>query len=133
MKKKLLIILTLFLVVIIIAGVVYNYTFNSKHRNIAQEEATISLSANELYSHFKSNESLATTNYLDVVLQTQGKITSIEGSEMVLSNQIQVSFEEVIPKTIIGNSITIKGRCVGYDELLEVVKIDQATIINKEN
>ena len=38
-----------------------------------------------------------------------------------------------MPKVVNGISITIKGRCVGYDELLEMVKIDQAIIINNEN
>ncbi|ULC59873.1 OB-fold putative lipoprotein [Flaviramulus sp. BrNp1-15] len=134
MKRKQVIIITLGLFAIIIAGLVYNYTFNSKHRDIANEAATLSLSANELYAYFKDNEQLATSKYLDKVLETKGKITSIDDKELVLSDQIQVSFiTEVLPKMPLGSKLTIKGRCVGYDELLEVVKIDQATIINKEN
>ena len=134
MKKKQVIIITLGLFAIIIAGLVYNYTFNSKHRDIANETATLSLSANELYAYFKDNEQLATSKYLDKVLETNGKRTSIDDKEVVLSDQIQVSFNtEFLPKISLGSMLTIKGRCVGYDELLEVVKIDQAKIINKEN
>ena len=29
-----------------------------------------------------------------------------------------------------GTKISIKGRCVGYDDLLEIVKIDQAVLLN---
>lgn len=133
MKKKRIIILTLFLLVLIVAGLAYNYTFNSKHRDIASEEATITLSAKELYAHFESDEALATTNYLDKVIEIQGKITSNEDDEIVLSNQVQVRFNnKTTPIETNGISITIKGRCVGYDELLEMVKIDQATLINKD-
>lgn len=133
MKKKQVIILILFLA-IITAGLVYNYTFNSKHRNIANEEATITLSANELHAYFLKNEALATTNYLDKVIAISGKITSVETNNVALSDKIQVRFiSEGILKHKESASITIKGRCVGYDELLEMVKIDQAVVINKEN
>ena len=134
MKRKKIIILILIILSIIILGLIYNYTFNSKHRDIAKEDASITLSSKELYSQFQKNELLATTNYLDKVIEIQGEITSIDEKEIVISNQIQVNLNvqemnKVINKTL----ITIKGRCVGYDELLEMVKIDQATIINKKN
>jgi hypothetical protein len=45
-----------------------------------------------MYSQFQDDELLATTNYLDKVIELRGKITSIEENEIVLSNQIQVSF-----------------------------------------
>ncbi|WP_044401608.1 hypothetical protein [Lacinutrix sp. Hel_I_90] len=109
MKKKQVIILTLFLA-ILIAGLVYNYTFNSKHRNIVNEEATITLSANELHSYFLNNESLATTNYLDKVIAVSGKITSVETNNVALSDKIQVSFiSEGVLKYKEQESISIKG------------------------
>ncbi len=132
MKKKKVIILAVILLVITAVGIVYDYTFNSEHRDIANEEATLSLSAKELFSHFHNDEVLATRNYLDKVIEIKGNITSIEEGEVVLSDQIQVRFNtELMPKVVNEESLTIKGRCVGYDELLEMVKIDQATVINK--
>lgn len=131
-KKRIIIISVLFLFAVITAGVVYNYVFNSEHRNIAKEEASMALPANELHSHFLNDEASATAKYLDKVLETTGEITSIENNDVTLSNKIQVSFNpEGIPKTQNGASLTIKGRCVGYDELLEMVKIDQAVVIDK--
>ena len=131
MKKNQVIILVGILV-IGAGSIVYNYTFNSKHRDIANEQATSTLSAQKLYTDFQDNEALATTSYLDKVIEIKGKITAIEEGELVLSNQIQVRFNgAVMPKVANEGSITVKGRCVGYDELLEMVKIDQATIITK--
>lgn len=131
MKKKKVIILIGILA--IGAGIiVYNYTFNSKHRDIANEEATSTLSAEKLYTEFQNDEALATTKYLDKVIEIEGEITAIEEGELVLSHQIQVRFNgAVMPKVANEAFLTIKGRCVGYDELLEMVKIDQATIITK--
>jgi cell division protein YceG involved in septum cleavage len=133
MKNQKVIVLAVIVLAIVMGVGVYDYTFNSKHRDIANEEATITLSAKELFSHFQKDELLATTNYLDKVIEIEGTITSIEEGEVVLSNQIQVRFKtELMPKVVNEASIIIKGRCVGFDELLEMVKIDQATIINKE-
>lgn len=131
MKKKQVIIL-IGILVIGAASIVYNFTFNSKHRDIANEEATSTVSAQKLFTDFQNNEALATTKYLDQVIEIKGEITAIEEGELVLSNQIQVRFNgAVMPKVANEGSLTIKGRCVGYDELLEMVKIDQASIINK--
>ena len=130
MKKKLKIIIAVVAFLIVIAALVYNYVFNAEHRDIANEEATIILSADALYLKFETDEASATVSYLDKVLETKGEITSVEGNDIVLNNRIQISFNskhESLPKK--GDVLKIKGRCVGYDELLEVVKIDQATII----
>jgi len=129
-KKKVIILIGI--LVILFGGLVYNYTFNSKHRDIANEEATSTLSAEKLYADFQNNESLATTNYLDRVIEINGKITVIEKNELVLSGKIQIQLNDtVMPKVTNEGSLTVKGRCVGYDELLEMVRIDQATIITK--
>jgi hypothetical protein len=130
MKSKKYIILTLVFLALLISGFVYNYTFNSKHRDVVNEEASMTLSSKELFSHFQNNESEATASYMDKVIEVQGELTTIEEGMVVLDHQIQISFDvEGMPKVADNTSLTIKGRCVGYDELLEMVKIDQATII----
>ncbi|WP_400076552.1 OB-fold protein [Winogradskyella sp. R77965] len=132
MKKKKVIILSVIALAVIAAFFVYDYTFNSEHRDIASEEATIALSAKQLYSDFQNDEAAATIKYLDRVIAIEGEITAIEINDIILNDQIQTNFNaEQVPKVAEGTSLTIKGRCVGYDELLEMVKIDQATIINK--
>lgn len=129
-KKKILI--SGLVIASIVTLLVYNYVFNSKHRNIAEEKATVVLSAGELHSDFTKNEILATTNYLDKVVEATGKITSVEGNDVVLNDGVQVSFNALnLKEHKEGEALTIKGRCVGYDELLELVKIDQAILINK--
>lgn len=130
MKKKELIVTSILVVILIIAASVYNYVFNSEHRNIAQEEALVSMSAQDLFNHFEANETLATTTYLDQVVELKGKVTTIEDGAIVLDNVIQANFNESKILTLKeGQTVTIKGRCVGYDELLELVKIDQSTLI----
>lgn len=130
MRKKRYIIFGLLIIGLITALLVYNYIFNSEHRDIASEEATVNLSAEDIFTQFQKDEALATANYLDQVVEMTGNITSIEDNDVVLSSGVQVSFnsQETL-KFQKGEQITIKGRCVGYDELLELVKVDQSTLI----
>lgn len=130
MKDKKIIFLVIFLAAVVAAIVVYDYTFNSEHRDIAKEEATVVLNANELYSQFETDEATATVSYLDQVIETKGKITAIDNNDIELDGSVQVTLSSAPSQDLKeGSNLTVKGRCVGYDELLEMVKIDQATII----
>ncbi|MGC1471118.1 MAG: hypothetical protein WA775_00890 [Psychroserpens sp.] len=131
MKRKTIIVLAMVLITVLVASIVYDFTFNSKHRDIANEKAAVMLSAQELYINFKKNEATATAKFLDQVVALRGEITAVENNGIILNNQIQIHFDtEILPTVVKGTSIRVKGRCVGYDDLLEMVKIDQATLIH---
>jgi len=131
MKKRNLI-LAIVIISCLIAFLTYNYIFNSKHRDISSETATVILSADALYEAFKNDEAKGTTNFLDKVIELKGKITSVEDSGLVLDHKVEIDFNQTkISHLKEGQITTVKGRCVGYDDLLEVVKIDQATLLNK--
>ena len=129
MKKKKLIVLAIILLATVSSIIIYNYVFNSAHRNIAEEEASISIIAEEISNQFQENESLATTRYLDKVIEITGEVSLVEENAIVLNDKVQVGFiEGTMPLVALNNLVRIKGRCVGYDELLEMVKIDQASV-----
>jgi hypothetical protein len=58
-----------------------------------------------------------------------GKANNVEGQLLDLYPSIFCQMDTKIEPSIIGQDITIKGRVIGYDDLLEEVKIDQAYII----
>lgn len=130
MNKRTKIAIGVLVIALISALAVYNYVFNTAHRDIASEAATASISAKNIRNQFEANEGLATTTFLDKVVEVKGEITDLEGLDITLSNGVQatLSAKDTL-KLKKGSTITIKGRCVGYDELLEVVKIDQSTLI----
>ncbi|WP_111684472.1 OB-fold protein [Winogradskyella tangerina] len=134
MKRKKLIILAILIVALISAAFVYNYVFNGEHRNIAEEEVSIQIAAEEIFAEFQADETIATSKYLDKVVAITGEISLVETSALSLNDIIQVSFiEGTMPDVKLKNTVTVKGRCVGYDELLEMVKIDQASVITNIN
>ena len=132
-RKKLLIFgLTTLVLVVIASFFTYNYMYKP-HRNIAEEEATVTISAEELQKNFSDENN--TLKLTDKVVKVSGIISAIEQkTTLVIDDKIQVDFNidnQINKELIEGTMITIKGRCVGYDDLLEIVKIDQAILIQK--
>lgn len=118
------------LVLALLGGLVYNMTFHPKHREIAKEAPAFQLGADELHYLFANDEATAVPKYMDQVLQVSGTVTEMEETNIVLDQRVLVNF---LPGAVSdfqdGQTIVIKGRCVGFDELLLQVKIDQATLI----
>lgn len=130
MKK---VIIIVFSVVIVVAIGLYFYTYQD-HRDIATEKATYSLTLSEMQNEFKSNDSLFNAKYADQTIEIYGKITALdlENKSFVLEDKITVNFlDSISGNNQISDAIYIKGRYVGYDDLLEEFKMDQAIIINK--
>ena len=129
MKKKLILALTGLLVGVTALGFVLNATFNPKHRVIANEEPAFFIPADELQYLFANDEQSAGKKYMDQVLKVSGKVTEVEGQSIVLDNRVLANLLTDTGKGLLqGEELIIKGRCVGFDELLLQVKIDQAEI-----
>ena len=127
MKK--IILLVLFLVVLV-GGYFYVY---KEHRDIAKEEVSYDIAVPTLFSEYQSNESAADAKYLDKTIVVSGKVSSLnkETQSMVLDEKLFATFLDKIPSTIEPNSqIKVKGRLIGYDSLLEEIKMDQCIILN---
>lgn len=127
MKKKLLI----FGVFIIFGGfLLYNYIYK-EHRNIANETESFVVTVVDLKEDYSKNDSLANVKYLDKTIVIYGKITSIDLSNKML--MIDTSLAAVIKDNNVelkqNDSIKLKGRFIGYDDLLEEFKMDECSII----
>ena len=125
MTKKNIGILLLLLGIIGFASYQYMY---QPHRDIASEKVDFELTPKALKAALSSNNE--ENEYLNKVIQTAGKISAVDQHSVTLDDIIQINFESDLPSYLNPEStLTIKGRCIGYDDLLELVKIDQATII----
>ncbi|MEO0572341.1 MAG: hypothetical protein AAF039_11605 [Bacteroidota bacterium] len=132
MKKKLILAITGLIVGVVALGAILNFTFNPKPRVIANEKAAFFIPADQLRDSFTANEGNATVKYMDKVLKVSGKITAIEGKSVVLDDKVLVNFlMDTVSGLLRGDDLVIKGRCVGFDELLLQVRIDQAKIHKK--
>jgi len=109
----------------------YNYLYQD-HREISNEKADFSVSSTVLQNDFLNNIKTAEAKYLNKVIVVTGEVSEINPTDITLNTSI---FCGLLPNTSLekinlNNSITIKGRCIGFDDLLEQVKLDQCTITN---
>jgi hypothetical protein len=84
----------------------------------------------DLVTEFSINFELATEKYLDKTIQVDGLVTDVNDNFITVNNSVICYFKDKNSKELLNLYISVKGRCIGYDELLEEVKIDECTIIN---
>lgn len=114
---------------IIIALVIYNYIYKS-HRNIETEITSFVIAASDLANEFTSDIENSTDKYIDKTLEISGIVTLVDKTSLEIENNISCYFDNTITNTqLLHKRITIKGRCIGFDELLDEIKIDQCTVI----
>lgn len=126
MRKKM-IIAVVSVIILIFVG--YKYMYKS-HRDISAEDVMYSSTVSEVYAEFQKNDSLANSKYLDKTVQIKGKITAID-----IQNKIITVDERLLGRYTkgkhanlkVGDSITLKGRVVGYDDLLDEIQMDQCS------
>ncbi len=126
MKRKTILIIALLLLLISYFG--YNYIYQD-HRDISTEKAEYSVDANDFIAEFLSNVEGSQTKYLNKTLAISGNITSQTNNTVTLNNTIFCSLLKEVGMNTINSSVTVKGRFIGYDDLLEEIKLDQCTIL----
>jgi hypothetical protein len=129
MKKKVFILAVILLVV---GFGTYKYIYQD-HRDIASEEASYTAKVQEVFGAFKANESVASTKYANKTIVIKGKMSEIdfEANTITVDENLSSTFTDKLSKQLkVGDSITIKGRLVGYDgDLLNQIQMDQCTVV----
>jgi hypothetical protein len=116
------------LILIIIIG--YNYVYQN-HRNIDEEKPEFSLTADTIKNEFASNGSVSQRKYLNKTVVITGQVTDSNAKEITLNSSVFCQLNMPLKSSLNNEaSIKIKGRVIGYDDLLEQVKLDQCSIIN---
>ncbi|MFY0482400.1 OB-fold protein [Flavobacterium sp. PLA-1-15] len=129
MKNKILIFIG---IVLVASAAVYFYAYKG-HRDIASESADFKMSVSGLSKEFSENDSLANSKYADKTVEIYGKVSNLDASShtIIVDEKLSVVFlDSILPKINANDSIKVKGRFVGYDDLLEEFKVDQATLSN---
>ena len=127
MRKKIIIAIV---TVIVLVFLVINYMYKS-HRDISTEKVSYSVSVKAIYTSFQVNEKSANKKYLDKTIEIYGKITNIDLQSKIITvdEKLLARFTNSIPANLkLQNSIALKGRLTGYDDLLEEIQMDQCTI-----
>lgn len=126
MIKKILFYLIIFSLGLYIS---YRYVYQ-EHRNIYIEEPKYILTSDSLFNHFNINQKEANQIYINQILKIKGGVNTISENQLILYPGIacladsNIKINGVLPK----DTIEIKGRCIGFDDLFLEVKMDQITL-----
>ena len=129
MKRKKTAIVAAVLLLMVSAGVYFYYGILFKEaRNIESEAPDFSLTAKKLLEDYNEDPKNADSIYLNKTIEITGLVTKETDSSLILENSVFCLFKEKLKDKMINNKTTIKGKCIGYDELFMEVKIDQCTV-----
>ena len=114
------------------------FVYNKPHRDILSEKAQFSLSLVEMNEEFLADEDSAYKKYFNQVVEISGIAVAINEKankryDVVLKSQGIIANGELIhanvqPKTLIDQNVALKGLFIGYDNLLEEIKLSECSI-----
>ncbi len=128
LSKKYKVVLITIAIIAVCGYYSYQYIYQ-KHKSIDDLEVAFSGTAAVFLDKIKQDA----IKWQNVIVELEGIVSSIDDKGFVCNENIycqwDVNFLNSEIKT--GQIIKIKGRMMGYDDLLEEIKIDQTKIINK--
>jgi flagellar basal body-associated protein FliL len=128
MKKSRIIAITGLLAVVI--GVLgYNYVMHGGARDLSQETADYTISSKEIVAEFTTNTASANKKYLEKAVAVEGIVTNKIDNEIILDNGVVCVLKDKNNAIKVNQAITLKGRVVGYDDLMQEIKLDQCSQI----
>lgn len=125
LSRKNKIFLWLFLGLIVIVYSLYRYAYQP-HTTIENFKTEFIGTANDFLVKVQENDSI----WQNKAVVLSGKITAADSRGITLNSYIYCQFRDTIALVSLQNNqtIRIKGRVIGYDDLLEELKLDQCII-----
>jgi hypothetical protein len=117
-------------ILLLLIGLFFVYKFvYHEHRDISNEKAVFTVSVPQLLKEYVADETKANAKYLDKSIIVKGKITSVDmaNKAVVIDEKVFVILTN-LDDVKANSEVAVQGRLIGYDSLLEEIKIDQAQI-----
>lgn len=129
MNKKLKTILIFVAVFVIIAFVGYKYAMTAGARNLSSETSAFKTNSKEIIAEFSTDANDSNKKYLNKAIEISGIITTSTANQIILDETIICEINENKDVASNGKTITVKGRFVGFDDLLGELKLDCCSIV----
>lgn len=130
MSKRTKIIILILATIGLIGIVVYNYVMHGGARDLTTEKTEFVVTSNEIVDYFIKNPDAANKKYLERAVAVKGTVSNVEGTQIILDNSVNCGFKSHNDSVKVGQLITVKGRIIGYDDLMEELKMDECFIDN---
>ena len=124
LSKKSKLILTVIFIGFIILLFIFTKIVYAPHTKTADVESIYKGKA----SDFITNINIDTTIIEGVVVELSGKVTSVLDSTITIDSTVFCQFSIQPPQINLGESVLVKGRYIGFDDLMEEVKLDNCIL-----
>lgn len=125
MRKTTINAIVILLVISFASFYLYYNVLYKEARNIQNEKSEFSVTASELSYDFTKNALNAYSRYSNKTIEIKGKVTEVSDSTLVLDKKVFCQMNEKVNMDFMNKDVTVKGRCIGFDDLFGVVKFDQ--------
>ena len=98
-------------------------------RDLTQEDTAFTVTSDRITEEFKSNTEVSNKKYLEKAVAITGKITAVNDNEIILNNTIVCNLKNKNKNLKNVENVTIKGRIVGYDDLMGDIKLDNCFVV----
>lgn len=114
-----------FVIISILGFLAYQYVMHGGARDLSTEKTDYIISSKAILNEFTTNQDLSNKKYLEKAVAVKGTITSVSSNEVILDNSIICSLKNPNSTLVKNQIITVKGRVVGFDDLMGELKLDQ--------
>ena len=114
------------LVIISLLGLfTYQYVMHGGARDLSTEKAEFTLSSKAILDEFTTNQELSNKKYLEKAVAVKGTITDVNSTQIIVDNAIICILKNPNSTLVKNQTVTVKGRVVGFDDLMGELKLDQ--------
>ena len=111
----------------LVALIAFVYYTKSLKPNYASMKPTLITDSHDLLWRFQMNEGAELINQ---IVQFRGNITGFDSLLVIVDHRLICNPDSsMVVDLSIGDSTTLKGRCIGYDDLLEELRLDHVVKI----
>lgn len=104
------------------------YINNGGKRDIASEDIAYKVPSSQIVDDFTTNVTASNKKYLEKPVAVSGIVTSVNDKEIIIDNSVSCNLAATNNSFKNGQKVTVKGRVIGYDDLLGEVKLDQCNL-----
>jgi hypothetical protein len=127
--KKLKIIGLSLLLVALVGFTAFNYVMHGGARNLASEDTAFTVTSKNISTEFNANLEVSNKKYLEKAIAITGSVTVVNDTVVTLDNTIICNLKSPDSSIKKDQAVTVKGRVVGFDDLMGELKLDQCFII----
>lgn len=107
---------------------IYQNILYKDARDINSEKSQLTITAKNLEQEYTQNPKDGDLKYLNKTIEIEGIVSEVKDSSMTIDGTVFCKMSEKANKNFINKPINIKGRCIGFDDLFGLVKLDQCSI-----